>query len=122
MHIDYVSYHEKLQELSARLSRELRSAMTGFTQLRVAATTEGALDRKTKCLMALAIGVSVRCEGCIAYHIHDALKAGATRDEIMEAVGVAIFMGGGPAMVYGCEALSALDQFEAADEADTDEK
>lgn len=51
--------------------------------------------------------------GCIAYHTHGALKAGATRQEVHEAVGVAILMGGGPAMIYGCEALAALDQFEA---------
>jgi AhpD family alkylhydroperoxidase len=86
--------------------------MAGFTQLRVAATAAGALDLKTKQLVALAIGVAVRCDGCIAYHVHDALRAGAGREEIMEAVGVAILMGGGPAMVYGCEALEALDQFE----------
>ncbi len=111
MHIDYTAYHEKLKKLSARLSRELRGPMSALTQLHVAAITDGALDYKTKELVALAIGVAVRCDGCIAYHVHDALRAGATREEIMEAVGVAIFMGGGPAMVYGCEALEALDQF-----------
>jgi AhpD family alkylhydroperoxidase len=113
MHSDYPAYYEKLQKLTARLTRELRGPMAGFTQLRVAATTDGALDLKTKQLVALAIGVAVRCDGCIAYHVHDALRAGAGREEIMEAVGVAILMGGGPAMIYGCEALEALDQFDA---------
>lgn len=120
MQSDYVGYYGKLQKLSAKLSRELRGTMTGFTQLRVAATTEGALDLKTKSLVALAIGVTAHCDGCIAYHIHDALRAGASREEIMEAVGVAIFMGGGPAMVYGCEVLAALDQFEASGVNDTE--
>jgi AhpD family alkylhydroperoxidase len=114
MHIDYPAYHDKLKKLSAKLTRELRGPMSGFTQLRIAATTAGALDLKTKQLVALAIGVAVRCDGCIAYHVHDALQAGAGREEIMEAVGVAILMGGGPAMVYGCEALEALDQFDAS--------
>lgn len=120
MQSDYVGYYGKLQKLSAKLSRELRGTMTGFTQLRVAATTEGALDLKTKSLVALAIGVTAHCDGCIAYHIYDALRAGASREEIMEAVGVAIFMGGGPAMVYGCEVLAALDQFEASGVNDTE--
>jgi alkylhydroperoxidase/carboxymuconolactone decarboxylase family protein YurZ len=60
----------------------------------------------------LGIGIAAECEGCIAYHMHDALKAGATRQEVLEVIGVAILMGGGPAMIYGCEALAALDQFE----------
>ena len=110
----YPDYYESLRKLSGRLSRELRSPMSAFTQLTGAATTEGALSSKFKQLIALAIGVTVRCDGCIAYHVHDAIRAGATRQEIMEAIGVAIFMGGGPAMVYGCEALEALEQFEAA--------
>jgi AhpD family alkylhydroperoxidase len=114
MHPDYPKFYDKLQKLSARLAREVRGPMSGFTQLRVAATAEGALNQKTKQLIALAIGVTVRCDGCIAYHVHDAVRAGASREEIMETVGIAILMGGGPAMVYGCEALEALDQFEAA--------
>ncbi len=113
MHKDYPKYYEHLQKLAAKLSRELRGTMAGFTQLRVAASAEGALSQKVKQLIALAIAVTVRCDGCIAYHVHDAIRAGAGREEIMETVGIAILMGGGPAMVYGCEALEALYQFEA---------
>ena len=113
MHTAHPQYYENLQKLSAKLAREVRGPMSGFTQLRVAATSEGALSQKIKQLIALAIGVTVRCDGCIAYHVHDAVRAGATRQEIMETVGIAVLMGGGPAMVYGCEALEALDQFEA---------
>jgi AhpD family alkylhydroperoxidase len=72
--------------------------------------------------MALAISVTSRCRGCIAYHVHDALKAGATRQEVLETIGVAIFMGGGPSMVYGCEALDALEQLEAADSGQSQKK
>jgi AhpD family alkylhydroperoxidase len=114
MHIDYPQYYEKLQKLSTKLAREVRGPISGFTQLRVASTSEGTLSQKVKQLMALAIAVTVRCDGCIAYHVHDAIRAGATRQEIMETIGIAILMGGGPAMVYGCEALEALDQFEAS--------
>jgi AhpD family alkylhydroperoxidase len=58
--------------------------------------------------------IAARCDGCIAYHVHDALKAGATRKEIVETIGVAVLMGGGPATVYGAEAFEALNQFETA--------
>ena len=75
------------------------------------------MSSKTKELISLGIAITVRCEGCISYHVHDALKAGATAEEIVETIGVAILMGGGPAMVYGCEALEALEQFLTQDEA-----
>jgi AhpD family alkylhydroperoxidase len=64
-------------------------------------------------LIAIAISISAGCEGCISYHTHNALGAGATRQEILETIGVAILMGGGPSMIYGAEAMDALDQFEA---------
>ena len=67
----------------------------------------------TSSLIALSIAVVVRCGGCIAFHVHDAIKAGATRDEIIEALDVAVLMGGGPALMYVAEAMDALTQFEA---------
>ena len=63
--------------------------------------------------MAPAIGIAVHCEGCITYHVHDALRAGASSQEVAETVGVAVMMGGGPSVVYGAEALEALAQFQA---------
>jgi AhpD family alkylhydroperoxidase len=114
MESSYPDYYENLRKLSGKLTRELRSPMSAFFQLNGAAMADGALNGKTKQLIALGIGVTLRCDGCIAYHVHDAIRAGATRQEIMETIGVAIFMGGGPSMVYGCEAMEALDQFEAA--------
>jgi AhpD family alkylhydroperoxidase len=62
--------------------------------------------------MALSIAIAVRCEGCIAFHVHDAIAAGATRQEIVETIGVAVMMGGGPAAMYACDAFEALEQFE----------
>jgi len=109
----YPEYYQHLRKLNGKLTKEIRGTMSGFGQLYAAATADGALSAKVKQLMALSIAVTVRCDGCIAYHVHDALRAGATRPEIMEAIGVAVMMGGGPAMVYGCEALEALEQFEA---------
>lgn len=90
--------------------------MDNFVKLHQAAVAPGALDTKTKELIALSIAISVRCDGCISFHVHGALSAGASRQEIAETIGVAVFMGGGPAVVYGAQALEAVNQFEALQE------
>lgn len=113
MSANYPQRHEELQGLMRRLGRELPASVGGFAGLHKAATTSGALDAKTKELIALGIAVAIHCDPCLAYHVHDALKAGASRAEVLEALGVAMMMGGGPATMYACDALTALDQFEA---------
>jgi AhpD family alkylhydroperoxidase len=90
------------------------AAGKAFGGLAVAATAPGALDTRTKELMALAIGIAARCGGCVAYHTRAAMKHGATRDEVAETVALAIYMGGGPAAVYGADALRAFDEYAAA--------
>lgn len=87
--------------------------MTGLLQMHKAGASDGALSAKVKELIALSIGIVVRCDGCIAFHGYPTIKAGATHDEIVDSIGVAIFMGSGPAVVYGSQALEALKQFEA---------
>ena len=109
----YPKYYEQLQNSMGKLGKELPGPMSGFQKLHEKAITEGALSPKTKELIALGISITVRCDGCIAYHVHDALKAGASRDEIIEVIGVAIFMGGAPSVVHGSEAYEAMEQFEA---------
>ncbi len=108
---DYREYYQHLEERLGQLGRELPGPMTGFARLHKKAVEDGALSAKTKELMALAISIAVRCEGCIAYHVHDAIKVGATRSEIVETIGVAVLMGGGPASIYAAHALDAIDQF-----------
>lgn len=114
MTTNYPARRSELQGLMLRLGREIPGTMGGFASLHKAATAKGALDAKTKELIALGIAVAVRCESCIAYHVRDALTAGATRPEVLETLGVAVMMGGGPATMYACDALTALDQFESA--------
>ena len=109
----YPEYYEHLQKLMNNLGAALPGPMGGFGKLHQAAIKEGALSTKTKELISLGIAVTVRCDGCIAYHVHDAVEAGASRQEIAEAIGVAVLMGGAPSAVYGAEALEALKQFEA---------
>jgi len=86
-------------------------AMKAFGSLSLAATSEKTLDSKTKELMALAIGIAVHCDGCVAYHTRAAHKHGATREEVAETIALALYMGGGPAAVYGADAIRAYDEF-----------
>lgn len=114
MTTDYVAYHRHLEERLGQLGQELPGPLTGFARLHKKSVEDGALSRKTKELMALAISVAVRCEGCIAYHTHDAIAAGASRQELLETIGVAIMMGGGPAAMVAAHALDAIEQFMPA--------
>jgi len=110
MKTDYVELHQSLEESLARLGTEIPGPMTGFARLHKKAMEDGALSRKVKEMMALAIGIVVGCEGCIAYHVHDAVAAGATRQELLETIGVGILMGGGPGSIYAAHALDAMEQ------------
>ena len=115
--IQDVSYPNKLRNAkknTGSLTLAQPAVMKAFSGLHKAAVATGSLDTKTKELMALAISITTRCDDCIAHHTHDALEAGATRDEIAEAIGVAVLMGGGPSMLYAAHAIEALDQFSAA--------
>jgi AhpD family alkylhydroperoxidase len=109
---DYPEIAGEASESTARLRQSLPEVMKGYGQMAEAALAGGALDQKTKELMALAISCIVRCDGCISLHTHAARRAGATREEVAEAVGVAVFMGGGPAVIRAAEALDAYDQFD----------
>jgi len=108
---NYPNHYQELTQLMKEMGAEIPEQMKGFTSLHQASVANGAIPTSTKELIALGIAISVRCDGCIAYHVNDALKAGCSREEIMETIGVAILMGGGPAVVYGCEAMAALNQF-----------
>ena len=110
---NFPDYYTRLQRGMATLGTALPDTLAGFGHLHRAIMDDGALSVRVKELIALAIAVVQRCDGGIAYHLTDALREGARREEIVEAVGVAILMGGGPAMVSAAEALDALAQFEA---------
>jgi len=84
----------------------------GFAELAKAATAPGALDPKTKELIALAIGIHAHCDGCIGFHVKAARRHGASREEIAETVAMCVYMGGGPALMYGAKALAAFDAME----------
>ena len=108
-----------LDELSP-LHRELRRAVPdvykGFGEMHHAAFVEGALDTRTKELIALAIAVVEGCDGCIASHAQAAARAGATCQEAAEAIGVTFLMNGGPATIHGPRAYAAFCEFSDATE------
>ncbi len=104
---------ERIKSLIGKLAKELPGPVSGFSKLHKEALADGALSTKMKELIALAISISAGCEGCISFHVHDALRAGAMRQEVLETIGVAILLGGGPSTIYGAEAMDAMDQFES---------
>ncbi len=108
---NYVELHKYLDERLMQLGKEIPMQMGGFSRLHKKAVTDGALSRRTKELMALAISIAVGCEGCIAYHTHDAVQAGASREELLETIGVGVMMSGGPGSIYAVHALDAVEQF-----------
>ncbi len=109
----YPEFYGQVTSLMAQFGAESPDTMAGFMQLHKAGSVDGALSGKVKELIALGIAICVRCDGCIVFHVHDAIQAGATHAEIVETIGVAILMGGGPSVVYGSQALEALKEFEA---------
>ena len=110
MHKDWKQLTTTLAGAMGDVRKGIPEVAKAFGALSAAATADGALDKRTKELVALAISIAVRCEGCIGFHTQAAKKAGASREEVLETVGMAIYMGGGPSMVYGAQALEAYDQ------------
>jgi AhpD family alkylhydroperoxidase len=100
---------DEIKTHANELGRAIPETMRAYQTLMKAASSAGELPTKVKELMAMAIGIALRCDGCIAYHVENARKHGATRAEVAESIGVAIEMGGGPATVYGGIALSIYD-------------
>jgi AhpD family alkylhydroperoxidase len=111
MNTNYIEAYKHLEERLFQFGKEMPGPMTGFARLHKKAVEDGVLSHKVKEMMALAISIVVGCDGCIAYHVHDAVEAGATRPELLEAIGVGLLMGGGPGSIYAAHALEAIDQF-----------
>ncbi|MEO6800701.1 MAG: carboxymuconolactone decarboxylase family protein [Rhodanobacter sp.] len=113
MTTNFPERYQQLQTQLGHLAKELPGVMSGFGRLHMESTRAGIVPAKYKELIALAVAICVDCEDCIAFHTHDAMSKGAVHEEIVETIGVAIMMGGGPASMYACAAYEALEQFEA---------
>jgi len=114
--IDWPSWTKQLSADLRNLRTGAPDVMKAFGAIAQAALAPKALDTKTKELLALGISVAVRCDDCIAFHVKAAVDHGATREEIVETLGMAIYMGAGPSAMYASHAMDAYMQF-AADKA-----
>lgn len=104
---------EELAEGIAEIRGECPELVAAFIQMDHAAYTDGELDRKYKELIGLGIALALRCEYCLNIHVKQALEAGATREEVLEAAAVSVAFGGSPSMAYvSTRIMKALDVFE----------
>ena len=111
------SYDELTKTVSGNLAKlrdGIPDVVKGFNDLARAATRDGALEKKTKELIALALGVAAHCDPCIGFHVKALVQLGVTRAEVEEALGIAVYMGGGPSLMYSANALAAYEEFAGA--------
>ncbi|PUE12047.1 carboxymuconolactone decarboxylase family protein [Limnohabitans sp. T6-20] len=108
---DHPALIQNINQSLGGLRKGQPEAMQGFGQLAKAAMTEGAVSEKHKELIALAIGITQHCSGCIGFHVKALRRLGCTRQELEEMLAVCVYMGGGPALMYTAEALAAWEAF-----------
>lgn len=109
------SYSEICKNISGnlrKLRKDIPETMQAFSALAQSASRDGALDKKTKELIALALGIAARCDGCIGFHTEALVRLGATRQEVEEVLGMAVYMGGGPSLMYASDAIAAFEEFQ----------
>jgi AhpD family alkylhydroperoxidase len=107
MMMDWNAYRDQLIATTKHLAELNPDMMAGYRAMGQLAVKPGKLDRKIHELIALAVAITLRCDGCISAHIAAAKKAGATEEELTEALGVAAMVNTGAAMVYSARALDA---------------
>ncbi len=107
---DYQALTETVNKQLAPFRRSNPDLMKGFGELARAATQDGVLSKKTKELIALALGVAARCDACIGFHVRALVGLEASRAEIEETLAMAVYMGGGPSLMYSANALAAFEQ------------
>ncbi len=109
---DHAGLMKDINASLAPFRKSQSEAMTGFAKLAQASMAEGAISAKNKELIALAIGISQRCSGCVGFHVKALIKLGCTRAELEEMLTICVYMGGGPSLMYASEALAAWDHLQ----------
>ena len=109
--MDWEAFMDETVANITTFSKEVPETVKGFNQMGAAAKKSGALDEKTKEIMALGIAIATRCDSCIGFHIKSLIRLGITRTELCEALAMATYMGGGPSYAYSAKALKAFDIF-----------
>ena len=109
MEKNYIGITKRISGELRKLRQDIPDTMKAFSALAQAAGRDGALD--TKELIALAIAIATRCDGCIGFHTEALVRLGATRQEVEETLGMTVYMGGGPSLMYAADAISAFEEF-----------
>ena len=109
--MDWEAFMDETVANITRLGKEIRATARAFNTMGDAAKKSGALDEKTKEIMALGIAIATRCDSCIGFHVKSLIRLGITRAELCEALAMATYMGGGPSFAYSAKALKAFDVF-----------
>lgn len=112
---DYIAITRDISSGIKTLRKDIPDVMSGFSAMAGAATKDGALSKKVKELVALGIAISTRCDGCIGFHTEALIKLGTTKAEFEETLGLAVYMGGGPSLMYAGHAMAAWEQFGGPD-------
>lgn len=110
---DYIEITREISAGMREMRKDMPDVMQGFSALAGAATKDNVLSKKVKEFVALGIGISTRCDGCIGFHTKALIDLGATRQEFEEVLAMAIYMGGGPSVMYAANAMLAWEQFSA---------
>jgi AhpD family alkylhydroperoxidase len=110
MNTDWNAFLKGLSQGLKELREGQAEVMSGFSSIAKAALKPGVLDTKNKELIALGISVAIRCDDCIGFHVKAAIEKGASREEIMETMGMAIYMGAGPSVMYAAHVATAFNQ------------
>jgi AhpD family alkylhydroperoxidase len=114
---NFSSYDALTRDISGQLAvlrSDLPIFMKGFGEWSKTSMAAGVLSEKTKELIALALGVAAHCDGCLAFHAKALVRLGATKAEVEEALAVAVYMGGGPSLMYSANAMTAFAEFKEA--------
>ena len=111
MEKSYIGITKRISGDLRKLRQDIPDTMKAFSALAQAAGRDGAIDKKTKELIALAIGIATHCDGCIGFHMEALVRLGATRQEVEETLGMTVYMGGGPSLMYAADAIAAYEEF-----------
>ena len=113
MMLDWNQYRQQLMKGIAELGRHTPGTARGYRELSQAGAQTARLDGKTRELIAIAVGVTRQCDGCITTHVAAARRSGATPEEIAEALGVAVAVNAGAALVYSARAMDAVAAYDS---------
>ncbi|SMF62358.1 alkylhydroperoxidase AhpD family core domain-containing protein [Alteromonadaceae bacterium Bs31] len=115
MNKDFESVRQDIRSYARELHKLQPDTMNAFYTMSKEALKDGALSEKVKEFVALGIGITKQCEGCIAFHVKNLKELGATREEVGEVLAMCVYMGGGPGLMHAAEALAAYDALNKPD-------